>query len=460
MTFEGILAEWAATADVHSQQSRALAHDAFLDVIACIIGGSVEASTRAVIQVAKQFGSGTALAMGSDLRLPAPWAALVGGTAAHALDFDDNFGPATTHATAVLAPALGALADEERSTVTAMFDAYVVGLELQARIGHLVNPDHYEKGWHATSTVGAIGTAGACARLLGLNAERTLAAMSIAFSMAGGSKKQFGSVMKPIHAGLAAKNAVLAARMAQMGIDGDPQPLSGHWSFAQLYGGKQLDNASLSIILDDLGETLAIETEGLMAKRFPCCGAAHRTLDGLLELRQQQRLNLDTVERIEAFIPVFARENLRFDDPQNELQARFSLTYPAVRVLQAGRLSLSDMTWESVRDPAIQPWLRRIIVHTKPGSVSQELSERASPTVTRVVTRSGITHEVGIRWPKGSRQAPFTEEERHEKFRDCCRWAGKGGAADRFFEIVRSLQGISRFRDFSRALAQVYGADS
>lgn len=453
MSVEWTLSEWVASAsDAHSLEARALAQDALLDITGCIVGGSREPATEAILKVAAQFGGGVALAMGSNLRMSAPWAALVTGTAAHALDFDDNFAPATTHATAVLAPALFALADEEVSSGADILDAYIVGLEVQARIGRLVNPSHYEAGWHGTSTVGAIGTAVGCARLLGLDASQTLAAMSIAFSMASGSKKQFGSMVKPIHAGLAAKNAVLAARMAQAGITGDTEPLTGQWGFAALYSDASGEN-SRSSMLDGLGRSFAIETDGLLAKRFPCCGAAHRTLDGLVALREQYRFELDGVERVEALIPAFARANLRFDDPRDANEGRFSLTYCAARVLQNGRLSLNDMTLQAVRDPSIRPWLERIVSHTKPGSVSEELGLNATPVVTRVVLKNGLVHEIGIKVPKGSRLTPLSDEEKRQKFIDCCQWSGRGEEADRLFTLARSFHDIARFTDFSEVFA-------
>lgn len=451
MTIEQTLAEWAAdVSDAHTEQVRLLAQDALLDIAGCIVGGSIEPATQSIVKVAKEFGSGAALAMGSNLRLPAPWAALVSGTAAHALDFDDNFAPATTHATAVLAPALFALADETDASGAAVIDAYIVGLELQARVGRLVNPAHYEKGWHATSTVGTIGTAAGCARLLGLDAAQSLAAMSIACSMASGSKKQFGTMVKPIHAGLAAKNAVLAARMAQAGISGNVEPFSGAWGFMDLYAEKLEKDASEGMALDNLGGKLAIETDGLMPKRFPCCGAAHRTLDGLMDLRERYRLSPAEIDRVEAFIPAYARSNLRFDDPSDENEARFSLTYCAARVLQTGRLALDDMTLERVRDSSIRPWLRRFVIYPKPGSVSDELGENATPAITRVVLKSGSVHEIGVLAPKGTRHLPFTEQEKRDKFNDCCRWAGQADKADRLFEFAKSIHRLHQFREFSQ----------
>lgn len=453
MTFERTLAEWAAQAYRPSERASALACDALVDITACIIAGSREEATRAVRHVAQPSGHGKAFALSSRLRLFGPWAALVTGTAAHALDFDDNFAPATTHATAVLAPALFALADEEGATGAQVIEAYIVGLELQARIGQWVNPDHYEKGWHATSTVGVIGAAGACARLLQLSADQTLAAMSIACSMAAGSKKQFGSTMKPIHAGLAAQNAVLAARMAQVGIAGNAEPLSGRWGFADLYGAQQAET-SRAPGLEDLGRNMAIETVGLMPKRFPCCGAAHRTLDGLMELRETHGLTIEDIDHVEACIPAFARANLRFDDPQNENEARFSLPYCAVRVLQTGRLTLNDLTLKRVQDSAIRPWLKRMVIRVKSGSVSEELGESATPAVTRIVLTSGEFHEVGVVMAKGTRHAPFSQREQREKFRDCCDWGGCGDVADRLFALAQSIPTLSRFSHFSEALAK------
>jgi 2-methylcitrate dehydratase PrpD len=458
MTLERALAEWAAAfRGTSSELARAVVRDAFVDIVACIIGGSVEASSRAVVDATRGGGRGDALALGTSLRLPAPWAALVSGTAAHALDFDDNFAPAAAHATAVLAPALFALADENESSGADLVRAYIVGLELQARIGNLVNPGHYEKGWHATSTVGILGAAAACASLLRLDAQRILAAMSIAFSMASGSKKQFGSMVKPIHAGLAAKNAVLAARMAQAGITGDVEPLSGPWGFMELYGGGCDPQLSAAWALDGLGDKFAIETEGLLVKRHPCCGAAHRTLDGLVELRARYQLTLDMVDHVEAFVPEFARANLRFDDPCDAMQARFSLTYCAVRVLQNGELTLDDLTPARVRDPIVRTWLPRVLVHTKAGSVSEELGRDATPAITRIVLNSGLTHEVGIRWPKGSLQAPLSAEEQRGKFADCCRWAARAPQADRLFDLARSIHSVARFSQFSHPFAEVFG---
>ena len=431
-----VLAEWAADSnDLLNEDASNATKRAFVDVVACAVAGSMDPSTRSIVRLCRGFGSGAALGLGVIERRPAPWAALIGGTAAHALDFDDNFAPATTHATAVLAPALFALADELRCDGQRIATAYIVGLEVQARIGRLLNPSHYEAGWHATSTVGTIGSAVACARLLGLDPGRTLAALSAAASMAAGSKKQFGTSLKPVHAGLAAKNAVLAARMAEAGIVGDVEPLTGKWGISELYDGEVDQEAASLFAVEALSSGLSIERDGLLQKRFPCCGAAHRTLDGLARLREAHGIRLEEVERIEAFIPSFARANLRYDDPQNETEARFSLTYCGARVLQNGTLDLADLTDARVRDPEIRRLYRRFAIHTKSGSVAEELGADASPALTRITMTDGRVLEAEISAVKGSNVDPLAEVDTRGKFTSCCEWAGAGDVADELYAL-------------------------
>jgi 2-methylcitrate dehydratase PrpD len=139
------------------------------------------------------------------------------------------------------------------------------------------------------------------------------------------------------------------------------------------------------------------------------------------------------------------------------MEARFSLTYCAARVLQTGSLTLSDMTLKRVRDDSVRPWLRRFLIHTNPGSVSDELrGANATPAITRIVLKSGRVHEIGILAPKGSRQAPLTEDDRRGKFQDCCQWAGRGDDANRLFALARSIQELARFPEFSQGLAQAF----
>src|SRR5690606_18842333 len=263
----------------------------FIDLIAVAIPGAAEAATRHVLETVGEWGQGPATAIGAGLALAAPWAALVNGTAAHALDFDDNFDPAKAHATAVLVPAILALGEQEGASGADCIDAYIAGLQILGRTGQGVNPAHRNRGWHATATVGAIGAAAACARLLRLDAGKASYALSIATSMAAGFMSQFGTMTKPLHAGLAAKAGVMSACLARSGLTAGVDTFDGPTGMNRLMVGPDYEQLRDSLTHIEHGQTLRFETRsvgepllilssGLKNKRFPNCGSAHRAMDG------------------------------------------------------------------------------------------------------------------------------------------------------------------------------------
>src|SRR5204862_933988 len=169
--------------------------------------------------------------LGTDVRCAPADAALANGTAAHALDFDDMCFVSLAHPSAPLVSGALAVAEMIGAPGRALLDAYVVGFEIEARLGRVMNPRHYQRGWHCTSTLGTIGAAAAASRLLGLDATRTAHALSIAASEASGLKENFGTDVKPLHAGLAARNGVHAALLAKNGMKASERAIDGPQGF-------------------------------------------------------------------------------------------------------------------------------------------------------------------------------------------------------------------------------------
>jgi 2-methylcitrate dehydratase PrpD len=214
MSVIGTLAAWAAeTPDDWSPLALARARDAVEDLFACMIAGTEDEATVRVRSAIAHWGGDGATVAGQAARAAAPWAAFANGTAAHALDFDDNFLPSMTHASAVLVSALLAVGEGAGASGRRLLDVYIVGLEMHAKLGLGVNRSHYNMGWHATSTIGTIGTAAACARLLDLDARQPGNAMSLGVSMASGVKVQFGSNAKPR---IGRINALMPIRLTQL----------------------------------------------------------------------------------------------------------------------------------------------------------------------------------------------------------------------------------------------------
>jgi 2-methylcitrate dehydratase PrpD len=458
MTVTNRLAEWAAhTPGDWSEVALARAEHAIEDVVACLVAGAGDESTSRVRRAIASWGEGPSTIVGQRAAAPAPWAALANGTAAHALDYDDIFLPGVTHATAVLFPALLALAEQVDASGEALLDAYIVGLEAQAVVGRGVNRSHYDLGWHATATIGCIGAAAACARLLGLDAARMAYAISLAVSMASGAKVQFGTMAKPFHAGLAAQHAVTAATLAQAGLEGRDTALEGELGFLALYGGPNPPGWELA--LSRLGKTLAIEELGIVHKLYPCCGSNHLVLDGVLALRRQHGFKADDVAAVNAVIGVGNRRNLMYDDPQNEMQARFSLQYCVAVALLNGRLKLADFTPQAVARPAVRRLLTLTSIRTHDPAQESGSWENRLPHSVEIVLKDGREFSITCQHPRGSIHHPFDEADRVQKFRDCCEASLAPESCEALREDLVKLRKLDSLRTLAARLRFDAGGD-
>jgi 2-methylcitrate dehydratase PrpD len=416
---------WLATApDAWPDNAVLAAQHAFIDVIGVMVPGAIDDATNRVFETVKEWGDGPCTVVGRARTLSAPWAALVNGTAAHALDFDDNFDPAKAHATAVLAPAILALGEQEQASGRSCVDAYICGLQIMGRVGQGVNPTHRNRGWHATATVGAIGAAAACARLLKLDAEQCSNAVSLSTSMAAGFMSQFGTMTKPIHAGLAAKSGVVAASMARQGITAGRDTLDGLTGMNRLMVGPDYETLRDAITSPEHGQTLRFETEhvsapllilehGLKVKRFPNCGSAHRAMDALLFLKDAHGFTADDVAKVVVHLPKSHLNNLMHHDPVDPMQAKFSMQYALAVILRSGNCTLNDFLPRAV----MRPEVRSLFSLIKPNPVDK--SEGEFPTSVEVHLKDGSIVEKSLVMPLGSKAAPFTDEQYWLKFSGC-----------------------------------------
>jgi 2-methylcitrate dehydratase PrpD len=418
-------AEWLAeTPDSWAPEAIAAARNAFIDVIGVSVPGVLDPSTRNVFAGVRDWGTGPATAFGMGAGLSAPWAALVNGTAAHALDFDDNFDPAKAHATAVLVPAILALAEQENASGAECIDAYITGLQIMGRAGQGVNPAHRNRGWHATATMGAIGAAAACARLLKLPTQQAAYALSLSTSMAAGFMSQFGTMAKPLHAGLAAKAGVMSASLARSGVTAGMDTFDSWNGMNRLMVGPDYEALRDAITAPEHGQTMRFETEhvgepllllssGLKVKRFPNCASAHRAMDGFSALQRAHALTPSNVAEINVRAPVSHLNNLMYTDPQSAPQAKFSLEYALAVLLLNGNATLDDFTDEAAMRPEIRALYPRIHRHPV------DKSEGEFPTEVEAILTDGTRYQTAVKMPAGSLAAPFTPEQMWAKFDGC-----------------------------------------
>ncbi|NKC30081.1 MmgE/PrpD family protein [Roseomonas sp. BU-1] len=404
------IAEWiAGLPPARTAAVAPLAIAGLRDAVGVMLAGAAEETPRRTAATVAAWGGGTARVIGTGQAMAAPWAALVNGAAAHVLDYDDTFNPLHGHATAVLVPAILALGEERDADGAALLDALVVGLEAMACIGRGVNPRHYALGWHATATIGALGAAAACARLLRLDAARTAHALSLAASMASGSRMQLGTMAKSVHAGLAAKAGVLAASLAESGVEAAAEALEGRWRFAEMFAGQAPPEGAM----DPPGDNarLAIEGVGLSFKAYPTCAATHLSLDALLALRAQ--VAPARIAAIETALPAVLAGNLIHPRPETGMQARFSMEYCLAAAAVQGELGLADFAEAAIHRAPIRALMPRITMQALP-----DADPRPPTRVTLHLTDgTQLTDQRSIR--RGAPENPMTEAEQLRKFRDC-----------------------------------------
>ncbi len=428
------IAEWiAAVPRDRIARTAPLAVEGMRDAIGVILAGAAEPVPRKVLAAVSRWGSGPARVIGRGDGLAAPWAALVNGAAAHVLDYDDTFAPLSGHATAVLVPAILALGEERGASGPDLLDALVVGLEVMACVGRGVNPRHYALGWHATSTIGAIGAAAACARLMRLDATQARDALSLGVSMAAGTRMQLGAEAKSMHAGFAAKDGILAATLAEAGAGGAAEALDGRWRFVDLYAGRPAPEGAM--LPPGENEALAIESIGISYKAYPTCAATHLSLDALLALREREGFDPGSITAIETDLPLVLSRNLMHPRPTTGMEARFSMEYCLAAAAAQGTLTLADFEGDAIHRDAIRGLMPRITMRGVPEP------EDAPPPPTRVTLRlaDGKTLTETRTERRGSRENPMSAAEHDAKFRDCASHVLDAAGVERALTAIHGL---------------------
>ena len=450
----GRLGRWVAEAPGDwSAAVRRRAGAAFVDTVACLFAGADDAAPRAVRTGVARWGEGRCAVAGAPSRLAAPWAALINGTAAHALDYDDVLEIANAHAGAVLVPALLALGEERGLDGARCLDAFVVGIEVLARLGEAVNMTHYFAGWHTTATLGSPAAAAACARLLGLDAARATAALALATSLSSGNKRQFGTMAKPLHAGLAAKNGIVAAVMAESGLTAAEDAFEGERGFVALFAGVPATRLEASVAR--LGAPPALEAHGLWQKYYPCCASAHRPLDALLALRADGGLGPADIAGIEAALPEVAAQNLPHADPADAMQARFSLHYLLASALVDGRLALDAFAPAALARPRVRALAAKVVMRAdtgQPGALNVDEAPQRATVFLRLA--GGGARSKTITEPRGHPRRPLGQGALRRKFADCAARALPAAARDAAFE---ACDGLAALHDLG-ALTRHFGA--
>ena len=411
------LAEDAMSIRLESIPAEALetARLAVLDTIGVTLAGASEDCVQILRRVSPP-AAGVSTVFGTSERVSPLDAALINGTAAHALDFDDCSNTMGGHPSAPIVPALFALSEQRGASGASMLEAYVTGFEVETRLGRAVNFAHYEKGWHPTSTLGTFGAAAACARLLHLDVDRFATALSIAASMASGIKANFGTMTKPYHVGHAARNGLLAALLAAEGMTANAGALEDGQGFFHVYNGPGTFDPDK--LLSGFAAPLDLIEPGVAFKRHPCCASTHPALDALMRIMSDNALTANDVRSIRSWTHPRRLKHTNRPDPRSGLDAKFSIQYVLARAALEGVVSLDHFSDAAVKDPTVRSFMDKIEAAPHPDAI-MDTTEHFFADV-RVTTIDGRVFDAHVDRPLGRDRAhPLPAGALERKFRDC-----------------------------------------
>jgi len=419
-----ILAGFAVQASPSSIDNTEAVTRALLDTVAVTVAATGQEGEPLLRRWVRGEGSvdGGATLWTSGEAASAANAALLNGTAAHVLDYDDISPTMPMHPSAVLMPALVALAETRGPVSTEEFvAAHDIGAAAFRAISEVLPQHiHYARGWHTTSTVGRLAATAALTRLVRADVTTAQHALGIVSSLAAGSRPNFGSMTKPLHAGAAARDAVMAMELALAGFTANPEELEAPNGFLERYGDP--DEAPAGGAAQTLEERLEYWLEAWAGnwglKRYPSCYATHRGIDAVLRLREQAAGA--EVTRIHATLHPRGTRALRSARPQSATEGKFSLEYVLATAYLRGSVTLRDFTEAAFADPRVQSLMDCITLEESAVPPSGTAEFRTGYTVVQLTLADGRTLTERVDVTHGQALDPLTDEELRGKFDDCC----------------------------------------
>ncbi len=410
------------------EPARLVVRQCLLDYLACAIAGSGDPLVSMLLdELTEAGGASQASVVAHGLRLPALSAALVNGAAGHALDYDDVNVAMPGHPSVAILPGLLALGEAKTSAGRDVVTAFVAGYETACRIGAALAPGHYDLGFHATATVGCLGAAAACARLLGLDAGKTAAALGIAGTQAAGLKSQFGTMCKPFHAGKAAQNGLLAARLAARGFSSRSDLIECRQGFALTHGP---DFAPHRALAEPPGGFHLLAN---LFKYHAACYFTHAPIECARKLRQEHDLDPERIARIRLRVDASTDRVCNIPAPIDGLESKFSLRQTvAMALCGVETAGLENYSAAGAHDPRLMRLRDKITIDFQTGW-AQTLAELEVETTEGA--RLGARHDSGIP------AADLALQGRR--------------LADKFDGLVTPVLGAARSRELQQTIAAV-----
>jgi len=439
-----------------SPELQDIAKRCIIDGTGVILAGATEECTRILLDYVRSVAGkkeSTVLGKGRT-KAPAHLAALVNGTAGHSMDWDDTVLPRTPDRAVLIHPTLAPLAaglaigEKLDASGQELLTAFVVGFEIECKVAEAIHPDHWLRGYHTSSTVGVFGAATAAAKLMGLPVKQVSNTIGIAASFASGLMVNFGTMVKPLHAGLAAENGIVSAQLAAKGFEAHPEAMEAHRGFFYAFaGGFDPDR-----IAGKLGRPFHILDPGVSIKPYPCGVVGHPAMDGMLKLVIENDVRPEQVEHVKVstgsnVLP--PKGPLRYGKAQTALQGKFSVPFMVASIIVHRKAGVMEFIDAFVQSPAVQEMMDRIETFLDPEIDALGMDK----IVTLIEMRLKDGKVLRGRSPehyRGGPRNPLSREELAEKFNDCVQQTLNPKQARKLLKAIESLESLNSVRTLTR----------
>ncbi|MEZ0172326.1 MmgE/PrpD family protein [Microvirga sp. TS319] len=420
--------------DVYTEATRS-----FLNWAGCAVGGSIHETLDRTLAAIRPFaGEGQATVLGRGEKLDLLHAALLNGISSHVFDFDDTHLKTIIHPAGPIASALLALAETRPMSGREFLHAFVLGVEVECRIGNSVYPEHYDRGWHITGTAGVFGAAAAAGKVLGLDPQQMTWALGIAATQSSGLREMFGTMCKPLHPGRAAQNGLLAAHLAAQNFTSSDRGIEAPRGFAHVLSTK-FDPKEIT---ENLGKTWEVSLNTY--KPFACGIVIHPALDGCIQLRNAHDLKADDIASIELKVHPLVLELTGKAEPRTGLEGKFSVYHSCAAAIVYGRCGEHEYADEVVADPKIVNLRRKVRAEAEKGIHEDQVK-------VTITTADGKVYELFVEHAIGSLGRPMSNEELDQKVRDLCVPVLGPTGTERFIGLCRDVVNASSLAEIIKA---------
>jgi len=430
-----------------------------LDGLGLALAGNAAESGHIVRSYLRTLGFPTdkgSTVIGTNMKVPARFAAFANGIAVHADDYDDTqlavakdrvYG-LLTHPTAPVLPPVLALGERDNRSGLDVLTAYQLAVEVETKLSEAINPRHYDHGFHSTATIGAIAAAAGASRMLGLNVEQTRRALGIGASQSAGLRENFGTMTKPFHPGRSAESGIVAADLAKMGWTATPIVLEAERGFFKAAGGGY-DAAAID---GKLGNPWTFAFPGVSIKPHPSGSLTHPGMGLMLDLIRQHDIRPGQIVKVRVGTNRHMPNALIHHQPKNELQAKFSMEFCMAILLLERRAGLAEFTDKVVNRADVQNMIAKIEFGVHPEAEAAGYEKMT--TIIDIELSDG--RKIGGRadFGKGSPANPMSDDELADKFRGCAAWGKLPKAnAEKVIDLVFHLEKLKSIREITRLLA-------